>query len=753
MGLWYSKDTGMSLTAYTNADHAGYQDTRRTTLGSAQFLSDKLVGWSSKKQKSTAIWSTEAKYIALSGERFNFLIEKLGATPPKIARKFKKTSPSKKELNLNLVYVDEEPKYYEEVHKKSLRDFHKTHPSGSGTVTKIAPSAAKNKPSVTNEGTGVKPGVPDVIKEESSKRGNKEEVKDDKEEKEDEYVRTLFYYSPTDEDKTNVDDNAEGDKDEEMDYTTSQLYADVDIRLNEPIHTDEGLVQKEDIPTIEAKIVSPMDVPVHHEVPSANKSSQPQSLYEAAASLTEFELKKILIDKMEKSESYLAAPEHTECYDGLIKSYEIDKTLFSTYDKVYSLKRSRKDKDKDKYEEPSAGSDRGLKKRKITKDAKPTKGPKAKESKSDSSKGTQSLSKSFGKWLMKLASSAGKQSKTFDELMSTPIDFSAYIMNGLNITNLTQETLLGPVFKLFKCTHTNYAELAYDFEECYKALSEKLDWENPKGGDYSFDLTKPIALVKIRNRQKVPVDYFFNNDLNDLEGGILSISHWRDQRKNFYGYAQGLESTHDVYSTKRILVVTQVKVMRKHRYRYMREIEVQRADNDLYTFKEGDLPRLHINDIEDMLILIVQNRLTNLLGDDVSNFAIALRMFTRSMVIQKRVEDLQLGVESYQKKINVTKLETTRPGIRKKLMRLDELYKSSDGTLTRLQTSLDDIIKNIRMEYLPQRRWSTLEKKQANIMIKAIDKQLKKIRIMRSLKKFVGERHYRTDLRLLQRTT
>ncbi|GJW45102.1 hypothetical protein Tco_0073901 [Tanacetum coccineum] len=120
MGLWYSKDTGMSLTAYLDADHVGCQDTRRSTLGGAQFLGDKLVSWSSKKQKSTAISSTEAEYIALSGcskhidvryhfikeqvengivelyfvqteyqladiftkplprERFNFLIEKLG---------------------------------------------------------------------------------------------------------------------------------------------------------------------------------------------------------------------------------------------------------------------------------------------------------------------------------------------------------------------------------------------------------------------------------------------------------------------------------------------------------------------------------------------------------------------------------------------------------------------------------------------------------------------------------------------------
>ncbi|GJV55615.1 hypothetical protein Tco_1456620 [Tanacetum coccineum] len=169
-----------------------------------------------------------------------------------------------------------------------------------------------------------------------------------------------------------------------------------------------------------------------------------------------------------------------------------------------SLKEAEKTKIKD--EDPSAGSDRGLKKRKTSKDAEPIKGLKAKESQSGSSKGAKSQSKSSRKfvqseepefevadsdmpqdqeenpvnegedpkgkvaskrdwftkpkrpqepvdpdwnegktphqgttqsWLMTLASSANKPSKTFDELMSTPIDFSAYIMNGLKITNLT----------------------------------------------------------------------------------------------------------------------------------------------------------------------------------------------------------------------------------------------------------------------------------------------------------------------------
>nr|GEW89364.1 retrovirus-related Pol polyprotein from transposon TNT 1-94 [Tanacetum cinerariifolium] len=65
-GLWHLKDTAMALTAYADADHAGCQNTRRSTSGSAQFLGDKLVRWSFKKQKSTAISTTEAKYTTMS---------------------------------------------------------------------------------------------------------------------------------------------------------------------------------------------------------------------------------------------------------------------------------------------------------------------------------------------------------------------------------------------------------------------------------------------------------------------------------------------------------------------------------------------------------------------------------------------------------------------------------------------------------------------------------------------------------------
>ncbi|GJS72176.1 retrovirus-related pol polyprotein from transposon TNT 1-94 [Tanacetum coccineum] len=52
-GLWYSKDSSIALTAFADADHAGCQDTRRSTSGSMQFLGDRLVSWSSKRQKLT----------------------------------------------------------------------------------------------------------------------------------------------------------------------------------------------------------------------------------------------------------------------------------------------------------------------------------------------------------------------------------------------------------------------------------------------------------------------------------------------------------------------------------------------------------------------------------------------------------------------------------------------------------------------------------------------------------------------------
>ncbi|GKD97264.1 hypothetical protein Tco_1381161, partial [Tanacetum coccineum] len=507
-----------------------------------------------------------------------------------------------------------------------------------------------------------------------------------------------------------------------------------------------------DIPQTDAEIVSPLDVHVHHEAPrtqaptlltipvssltarikeqakdqlpqilpkevsnfaspvikkmieeSRNKvtlakvPSQPQSTYEATFTLIEFELKKILIDKIEKN----------------------------------------------KDEDSSAGSDRGLKKRKLSKDAEPTTGLKKKDSRYGSSKGTKSQPKS------------SKKSVQSEELVfkvadsDIPKDQEGNL--GDNEDEPRNETASRrPALKLLKGTHSNFNKLEYDFEECYKALSKKLDWENPEGGDYPFNISKPLPLITRGERQRVPFEYFINNDLKYLQRGISTMTYTTSTTKTKaaqYDLPGIKDMVPNIWSSVKVaydryaLWVTHVKVMRKHGYGYLEEIVVRRDDNILYRFKEGDFPRLWINDIKDMLILVPY---------------------------------LQLGVESYQKKINVTKPDTTRSDLRKRhpytlykdpqgfiyvddykrnmLMRSYELYKFSDGTLTRLLSSLKDITKNIGMEYLPKRRWSTLEKKRAHLKIKDINKLLKERRMMRSLEKFVGGRLYGTDLRLLQRT-
>ncbi|GJZ69480.1 hypothetical protein Tco_0633030 [Tanacetum coccineum] len=92
---------------------------------------------------------------------------------------------------------------------------------------------------------------------------------------------------------------------------------------------------------------------------------------------------------------------------------------------------------------------------------------------------------------------------------------------------------------------------------------------------------------------------------------------------------------------------------------------------------------------------------------------------------------------------------------RNRLMCFHELYKFSDGTLISLCDTLKDKANDLEMGYIsfmPRRRQSRLDKKRSRIMIKDIDRQFLDKRLMRSLEKFVGDRYYEEDLRLLQRT-
>ncbi|GJY44262.1 hypothetical protein Tco_0432475 [Tanacetum coccineum] len=204
--------------------------------------------------------------------------------------------------------------------------------------------------------------------------------------------------------------------------------------------------------------------------------------------------------------------------------------------------------------------------------------------------------------------------------------------------------------------------------------------------------------------------------------------HWGPKRQRFYGYATNMETSKDVYSKHRIIAVINLKIMKFYGYSHLEEITGRRQDDKLYKLRE-DFKRLRRQDIKDMLLLLVQGKLANLSLDERYALNVALRMYTRRIVIQERVEDLQLAVKSYQKKINLSRLDSQRR----------HEQKSSDAT-------------EIQMEYLPKRRWTNQEKRRARVMINAIDRKLKDRRVMRSLEKFVGGRPYGEDLRLLQRT-
>ncbi|GJW86833.1 hypothetical protein Tco_0162173 [Tanacetum coccineum] len=638
--------------------------------------------------------------------------------------------------------------------KKSKLKTHKLHTSGSsngvGSQPKV-PDEQEDKTTGTDEGTSTKPGVPDVPKylseseneswgdssdDKSNDDDSDEVTKDDDEDDvesdaDDDKEASDNEKTDSDEDENlnlNQNDDKEDEHEEEYvrtpdsfefnndDEEYEELYKDVNVRLIDTEHEEQGKEDEEmtndgrdDISSrledsikksfrsytvefekkakderkryIDLVEKAVKEIIKDENIVLAKSSSQPKLTYEAAASLTKFELKKILLDKIQKSKSYQGAQEHKDLYDALVKSYKLDKDLFESYGKVYSLKRDREDKDKD--EDPPARSDQGLKKQKMSKDAKPSKGSKSKESKSSSSKGSKSQSKTSGK------------SAQAEELVFETADIKMPLNQGEDLGN------------------TN--------DQLNVEATSKDDWfKKPK-------------------RPPTPDSYW-----NTTKKYTTSTTKTKAAK---YDTIEGIE---DMVSS----LWTPMK--------------------QLYKFKEGDFLRLNLRDIKDLLLLLVQKKLSNLEKDAIFNLNVALRMFTRRVIILKWVEDIQLGVESYQNKLNITRPETFRSdstkmtpctaynnpqGIiyqdkfkRNRLMPSDELYKLCDGTLTFVRRILHDISSSLDLDYLPKRRWSKLDRKRSRIMIKAIDQQLFERRLMRNLEKFVGGREYREDFRLLERT-
>nr|GEU72258.1 retrovirus-related Pol polyprotein from transposon TNT 1-94 [Tanacetum cinerariifolium] len=273
-------------------------------------------------------------------------------------------------------------------------------------------------------------------------------------------------------------------------------------------------------------------------------------------------------------------------------------------------------------------------------------------------------------------------------------------------------------------SYKSLVELEFFLEEVYKATIDQLDWNNLEGQQYLYNLLKPLPLIpNSRGRCIIPFDHFINNDLEYLRGSAFSPKYTTSITKTkaadyghinwiedfFYRFAVNRESTQDVYFKCKIIAVIELQIVGWHNYKHFDWIMICRDDDKLYKFKE----------------------------------------------------DLQLGVESYQKKLNLTKPDTYRSDLKRKesytayfnprgfiyrnkdkenrLMRIHELHNFSDGTLNYVRTALDYRLKGIRMKYLPQAIWRKCDNKRAAVMIHAIDKHLKTRRIMRSLEKFIGD--------------
>ncbi|GJW59879.1 hypothetical protein Tco_0109214 [Tanacetum coccineum] len=171
-----------------------------------------------------------------------------------------------------------------------------------------------------------------------------------------------------------------------------------------------------------------------------------------------------------------------------------------------------------------------------------------------------------------------------------------------------------------------------------------------------------------------------------------------------------------------------------------------------------------------MILLAVQHKLFHLNESDIVYLIVALQMFTKSLIVKHRVEDVQLGVESYQKKLNIIAPQKTfdeiefkelytplynPPGAiyeylnkQKRVMRADELYKFSDETLRKVRDELHHRVRNFQLGYndeMSRRKWSEIDRKRSTLIVELIDKQMRERRIIQNIERLVGARELEKD--------
>nr|GEZ44957.1 hypothetical protein [Tanacetum cinerariifolium] len=243
-----------------------------------------------------------------------------------------------------------------------------------------------------------------------------------------------------------------------------------------------------------------------------------EQVKEQVKPLSELELKKILIEKMESNKSIHRSDEQKNLYKALVDAYECDKLILDTYGDTVTLKRRRDDVDKD--EEPSTGSNRGSKsqhkiasKSALTEEPMHTTQELEEPAPQDFETGAtddqlfeeashhpywfqkqakpltpdrpwnKTLSATPGRiqpWISNLAKKADSRT-SFNELMDTTVDFSTFVMNRLKVDTLTPKLLASPTYEQMKGSCKSLVEMEFFLEEVYKAITDQLDWNNPEG--------------------------------------------------------------------------------------------------------------------------------------------------------------------------------------------------------------------------------------------------------------------------------
>ncbi|GJR86545.1 hypothetical protein Tco_0210556 [Tanacetum coccineum] len=176
----------------------------------------------------------------------------------------------------------------------------------------------------------------------------------------------------------------------------------------------------------------------------------------------------------------------------------------------------------------------------------------------------------------------------------------------------------------------------------------------------------------------------------------------------------------EIYSNSKIVQVIKTYWELGHEHKFITEIVARRANDCIVSITEPDYKNLNKNDIEDMYLLIVNNKVP-----DYANTGLlwSLSVFIRSSVIWERVHDFQLGIESYQQKINLTAPTITFPGIEeydvfsivyepvhgiiytnskkeKRVMRHSEIHKFCDATLRRTLEGLKSYYNDVKYGYV-----------------------------------------------------